>query len=341
MRRVCGNIRPQRLVTRTDARTRAVADAVAGGISHLLSGQCADGFWRDYQLAVGSSESWSTSWVGWCLLPHHDNPLVSSALRRASRAVVAAHRPGGWGYNRSTGTDADSTAWALRLLLPLGIRPGPSAWHLLTRYLDPHGYAHTFLAPNAGTWGNAHPDVTAAVGLALLTVGAPDHIGGKVRTALLEEHAHSGAWRAFWWSTDIYTAALALRFLACSGGVPTHIADALPAQMGASAAGNALEAALRLHACLAVGRPGQQAVEQSVDDLLDLAEGAAGWPASPALLVPDHSAATQPPARPQRDIHRLMTTSLACRALSEWLNRLQVCTPHPRMANAPSRLILV
>ena len=47
----------------------------------------------------------------------------------------------------------------------------------LDRYLDPAGEAHTFLDPGSGTWNEAHPDVTAVVGLALVSArGARDRI---------------------------------------------------------------------------------------------------------------------------------------------------------------------
>src|SRR5688572_13709920 len=55
---------------------RRMADsAVAGGVRYLLSGQDEDGFWRDYDLRAGSSDSWTTAWVGWCLtsLDRHRN----------------------------------------------------------------------------------------------------------------------------------------------------------------------------------------------------------------------------------------------------------------------------
>jgi hypothetical protein len=94
---------------------RAVREAIARGATQLLAQQDDDSFWREFALAPGASESWATAWVGWCLAgtaistgaPH---AAVRNALARARSALATARRAGGWGYNRSTGPDADSTA---------------------------------------------------------------------------------------------------------------------------------------------------------------------------------------------------------------------------------------
>src|SRR5260370_1321069 len=87
-----------------------------------------DWFWRDYHLPPGMSDAWSAAWVGWCLASRPP-PLRSEArscLQRALRALSGCRCAGGWGYNRTTGPDADSTAWVVRFLSHLGASVGPS-----------------------------------------------------------------------------------------------------------------------------------------------------------------------------------------------------------------------
>ncbi|MEV0115913.1 hypothetical protein AB0H77_22135 [Streptomyces sp. NPDC050844] len=161
--------------------------------------------------------------------------------------------------------------------------------------------------------------MTAIVGLALLTLRAPRQVVERVRTALLDDYERTGAWQAFWWASDAYTAAWALRFLATSGGVPERIAASLPAQLEEADARSALESALLLQAALKLGRAGQPLVERSVDSLLERVQCDGGWPPSRMLLVPNRSTTDQPTPIQEPDPQRLMTTSLACRSLGDWL----------------------
>src|SRR6516165_2668721 len=95
----------------------------------LLERQDDEGLWRDYALEPGSSEAWTTSYVGAAvaiLAPR------SRALQRARAAVAGRRRDDGWGYNSATACDADSTAWSLRFLQT-------QSGSALVRYIDVEG----------------------------------------------------------------------------------------------------------------------------------------------------------------------------------------------------------
>src|SRR5260370_19815072 len=100
------------------------------------------------------SEAWSTAWVGWCLASCPP-PLRSEArtcLQRALRALSGCRCAGGWGYNRTTGPDADSTAWVVRFLSHLGASVGPSVAGFEALF-DVFWRAHPPPVTEAAQWG--------------------------------------------------------------------------------------------------------------------------------------------------------------------------------------------
>src|SRR5207245_6691366 len=92
---------------------------------------------------------------------------IRESCQRAAAAVWRSQREGGWGYNRGTGPDADTSAWVLRFLSACGFGVEPTSY--LAPYIDPGGGVHTFREPGFGSWTDAHDDVAANAGLALLT----------------------------------------------------------------------------------------------------------------------------------------------------------------------------
>jgi hypothetical protein len=301
-----------------DVHARYVRAALDGGADHLLAGQSRDGFWRDYDLPPGPSEAWTTAWVGWCLANMPPDPLVWPALQLAARAVARSRTSGGWGYNRQTGVDADSTAWALRFLARLAHAPRADTGELLGRYLDAHGAAHTF--PEAfDAWGAAHADVTPIVGLALLSVRPLPAALAAVRTATLAARLPGGGWTSYWWTTDAYATAWSLELLANSGGVPTAAAVDVRDWLRRPVTDvNTLVLACRLQASLTVGA-GLSISARLVEGLLEHVRNGAGFAPSASLLVPPRTAAepsSAPGAHP--DVNGLTSTATACLALARW-----------------------
>jgi len=299
--------------------TNQVSTSLRQGVHYLLDRQSKEGWWLDYHLPPGMSQAWSTAWVGWSLSHLIDNYPVLPALTNASSALRRCCQEGGWGYNTATGVDADSTAWAIRFLSVTNRPCGVAGVRQLESYLDVHGRAHTFLEASAGSWGDAHSDVTPVVGLALLTSSASTRTIERVRAAVLNGRSPNGMWESFWWSTDKYATAWSLEFLAKSGGVPRDIAKNFEGWGSRRRdMDTAFEVSHLLLAVLALGLSESNLALSLVDCLLDMSESNQGWPPSPLLLVPAKTDVNENENRPNADTG-LMTTAIAVTALSRWL----------------------
>lgn len=301
------------------AYARQASIAISRGTQYLLANQDRTGLWHDYFLPPGPSDAWSTAWVGWSLAAAGDP--AARARRQAATALLALRQRDGWGYNRSTGADADTTAWTVRFLASLGALGDAPVHACLTGYLDALGHAHTFPGMPS-SWGAAHADVTPAVGLALLAVAAPQETVLRVRQAVLSARTPGGGWRSFWWSTDAYATAWALAFLSRSGGIPARVrSEDLDWLAARRASASALESACLLLAAATVSCGSCPIATNFVDELLDAFDSAAGaWCPSPVLLVPS----TDSPGGSNADTahadgNRLMTTAISCAALRRWL----------------------
>ncbi len=304
----------------TSSPLRRQADASArAGVEYLLAAQDREGFWRDYDLRAGASDAWTTAWVGWCLTTFAADGGVRPALRRANLAVLAACTPDGWGYNRTTGADGDSTAWALNFLAACGYRCGGLASGFLPQYVSPTGAVRTFLDPLTGAWSDPHPDVGAMVGLALVNSGARRDLASRIRAALLAAAGPDGTWPSFWWATRTYGTVWAGLFLCRTGGLaPRHASQLREFLSGPSIGDTVLERALALLLLIELSATANPS-GRLVADLLDDQQAQLGWPPSALLLLPprdpsDDSAS----ASPHADVNGLVSTAMACLALARW-----------------------
>jgi len=297
---------------------RAEAQAgIAACERFLASRQAPDRYWRDYWLKPGPSEDWVTACCALALARAPASATGIAAARDAAHALARAARAGGWGYNRDTVADADSTAWVLRVLAAFGwdcSDYGPSVLH---RYLDAQGRAHTFVPPEqAGSWGRAHADVTPVVGIALCAVGASPATVARVRDAVLHDQAADGSWRSFWWATDAYATARSLEFLALCGGVPAQCAARARTWLESDGPTQPLALAQALAARTFAGAR----TEPAVDALLVLQLEDGSWPPSSLLLAPDHDdPAEGGPA--YADLDCTLGSAMVTLALKSWLTR--------------------
>jgi hypothetical protein len=298
------------------ALDRAVGAAADRGVRLVLAAQARDGLWRDFDLLVGASEAWTTSWVGWCLATS-SRQEATIARQRAAVAIGPLSTPAGWGYNRSTEPDADSTAWAVRFLASLGAVDSFLVQQCLLGYVDISGRGHTFPF-RATSWGDAHPDVTALIGLALAAAGAEPAAIARVRRAVLDGRTRDSAWRSFWWATDAYATAWSLAFLRESGGVPVDVAADVTTWLSTSpATGGAFDAAFRLLAATWLGLAKGEVALRLVDDLL-AGLGIEGWEPEPVLFVPSPDpGATDFRGAPHAD-RGLMTAAICSASLVRW-----------------------
>lgn len=203
--------------------------ALSKGVQYLLDQQKPDGSWQDYQLPVGVADAWITGYVGLSLasLARIDGTCAAELAVNRAAAWLADTRPyaAGWGYNGSTGPDADSTALALRLLAIAGFAHGRADETWLIDRWRPGGGVATF--PRSDAWGVPHPDVTAVAFLAF-----PEIIMAALRDELSRyldrTRQPDGTWPSYWWRSShyaTYNVGLLIRQLELLVELPVLVVD--------------------------------------------------------------------------------------------------------------------
>ncbi len=277
---------------------RSVAQTLCRAIDFLLAQQAHTGRWSDFLLPAGPSDEWVTAFVGACLL---EAPAEKTrrAARRAWEALLR-RRPDepGWGYNRLTPADADSTAWALRLAAGLRVAEDgrvAAARAFLAGHVSAGGGITTYAerdpirrytrlpedASFAG-WQAPHACVTAAAA-PLLGAVAIDYLG--------RQQGEAGNWQGYWWWDDEYTTALAAEALPATRATSARWAQT---RLGESGAVHGLDGAPSAWAtawCLRVLGGGttsgtNEAQARAVRWLLHAQHLDGSWPASARLRVP-------------------------------------------------------
>ncbi len=277
------------------ARIEAAACRAAG---FLLAERDQDDFWRDFRLANGASDEWVTAFVGYSLVAS-SLPLPDGLVPQTIRALLGRQRPeGGWGYNRISPADSDSTAWALKFLRAAGYQ-GPEverAEAFLRSHILPGGGVSTYAActrisfadaTGAGDdsgWRGSHLCVAANVaGL----------IGEPLAGFLQASQEPEGAWTAYWWRDDVFATALAVDALA--GGEARSRATVW-AMRRAALTSAAFDRAWLVR-ILALGDAAERARARTL--AVALASGQwwdGGWDSSAEMLFPDPAAASRDPA---------------------------------------------
>ncbi|WP_157172715.1 hypothetical protein [Nocardia exalbida] len=322
-----------------------VTEMIAAACEFLVSHQDADGYWRDYELPPGRSESWITGCVGVALNSAENllvpDPRRTLALDRAVAALRDSQRPGGWGYNRSVSCDADTTSWVVRLMATRDIGY-PLTADVFTDYITPVGAVRTFPSPVFGSWAEEHDEVAPMAGLALLALGDTLTIE-NIRAHTVRRHLDNGKWDSFWWRSDAYVAAHNLTFLALSGGIPRGIAEAERERLS-EAVGPAdgcldpgcepsFDIAQRLITAVRLEASGYVALLCQALLAARLPDG--GWPASMGLLVPGQRT---PTTEMFADDRRLLSTAMAVLALTDVVRaaRLGLATTERSTTAAPT-----
>jgi squalene cyclase len=277
----------------------ALHSAIDRATGFLISRQGSDGCWSDWDLPPGRADAWTTAYIGGKLsrLRCQQRLRTLEPTANAARWLVAHEwSDGGWGYNRSVASDADSTAWAILLLDAEGVVVRSRAGECLARFQRPDGGFSTY--PNdegLQFWGHSHADVTAVAAQATLRCGSAERLAHALRYLRAQRRAN-GLWNSYWWVTPLYATAACLHLLTVAGATTQELA-VTRCGLESVVPANPFETALLLDALLHVCDRRAVAnhevgVRTLVTLLLDWQMPDGSWPSEPALRVPDRNCAT-------------------------------------------------
>jgi len=304
---------------------KELAAAADDAVRYLCRLQDAAGRWTDYRLPVGASDEWVTAYVGLALaqVGRRGSPAAPAALAAARRGAgwlaTARAYPAGWGFNATTGPDADSTAMALGLAAELGLPPRPEDQAFLRLHWRPEGGLATFLTDTA--WGRAHWDVTPW-GYLGLSAGDQEALRPSFLAALNTNRMADGMWRAYWWRRPYYSTFLTLEALARLG-----LPEPAPEPDGEIAGRTPLEIdnAFDLACLLGVERfrgAGGERLGALRRALLDWQQDDGRWPGHPNLRVTEETCEAPweaPAGECYADEAGTITTATALRVLAHVL----------------------
>ncbi len=195
------------------------------GISYLASQMNRNGSWQCFETLAGKSDEWVTAYIGCCLGSMEDKEacsLAEKAHRFLSRRRFFSQ---GWGFNRIVPSDADSTAWSLRLneILkkqnPLR-RKYKKAQRLLLKHVNASNAVCTYRREGPirhftrlkkeisfDGWCGPHTCVTAAV------ANLEAQQFSLALDFLRNSQSSDGSWTAYWWTDPEYVTGLAVAAL--------------------------------------------------------------------------------------------------------------------------------
>lgn len=201
----------------------AARDASDAAARFLLARQHPDGSWRDFATLAGCAVDWPTAY---CAVALAGRPEAAGAVDAAARSLTRnCQASGGWGYHDHVPEDCDSTAYALMLLAAAGrgALAAAGAERLAAHQHENGGFA-TYARGDAirafmgvgpeislAGWCQAHNEVTAAAGRALLRAGL-DEAAERAWTFLAGRQSLDGRWPSYWWTCDYYATWQAVAF---------------------------------------------------------------------------------------------------------------------------------
>lgn len=308
---------------KASASTEAIEAAAVRAAGFLVARRQQDDFWREFRLVNGESDEWVTAFVGYALatsglpLPPELTGQSVAALRRRQRPA------GGWGYNRISPADADSTAWVLKFLRAVG-HHGPeveAAKVFLRRHLLTKGGLATYAEGTSIRFGGDTPvaaDAGWRSGHLCVAANAASLIGEPLTSHLIARQSADGAWQAYWWRSDAFASALAVEGLAGLGrAADSRMRAAAWAGRRAAAPATAFDTAWLIR-ILAAGDAADRLRARLLAHALAAEQQAdGGWDSSAQMLFPDPAAPCRLPDAPVvRDHNRLFTAASALLALS-------------------------
>jgi hypothetical protein len=299
--------------------------ALERGTDFLLGRQGPDGLWRDFVTPAGEASQWPTGFVGTALSVAGAD---TTTLERAADTLIATQNDdGGWGYNETVPTDADSTACVLLFLSLLGrsgITCQRAASCLVAHQRTENGGIATFAEPGPirrfmgvgrwmrfGGWCRPHTEVTATAGRALAAFATEGGSAAAIAAAwqyVRSRQRVDGSWSAYWWTSPHYATLQAVEFARSLGD---HDAIGRAAQWvmrlqandgGWSAPGSTTSpfaTALSLSVLLDAGAS-RDRIERGLSRLVALQDTDGGWPSHPMMRIPLPGDANPDGRRPWR-----------------------------------------
>ena len=288
----------------------AASLALERGTRFLLANQGRDGLWRDFLTPAGEASEWPTGFIATAL---HLAGAEASARERAADTLVAGQNvDGGWGYNESVPSDADSTACVL-LFLALEGHEGSTcrrAASCLVRHqrkenggiatYSESGPIRRFMGVGRWMrfdgWCRPHTEVTAMAGRALAAL-APNNSSPEADAAwrfARSRQCADGSWSSYWWTSPHYTTLQAVE-LALSLGDHDPVSRAAEwairsqADDGAWSAPGAATSAFATALSLSVllnARASREPVERAILRLAAIQDEDGGWPSHPIMRIP-------------------------------------------------------
>ncbi|HET9639684.1 MAG TPA: prenyltransferase/squalene oxidase repeat-containing protein [Allosphingosinicella sp.] len=297
-----------------------IGAAAARAAEFLIAERQQDDFWRDFRLVNGASDEWVTAFVGYALATS-GIPFPAGLAAQTVRALLGRQRgEGGWGYNRISPADSDSTAWVLKFLEAAGYA-GPevkSARAFLLSHLRTEGGLSTYAASTSLRFGGAAADDSGwRSGHLCVAANAAGLIGEPLVGHLLSSQGPDGAWPAYWWRDDAFATALATESLAAVEAASESPSRAAAwARRRAASASNAFDRAWLIR-ILSTGGAAERAEARAMALALAADQRPdGGWDSSAEMLFPDPAEVRRQEDAPiVRDENRLFTAASALLAL--------------------------
>lgn len=314
---------------------------ISQGAKYILSQRESDGSWKEFNglLSRGPSGAWVTAFVSHCLQAVID--ARDQSLMATIRTLIRQQNPdGGFAYNESVPSDADSTANAVLSLRAAGLPSKMAVKHLGNYRQKDAGYSTytrnqvlemypdikdrcvgcietdycqpdcMFYRSRLG-WTHSHTDVTALVLQVLL--GQANKEYQATRDRLMSQQRPDGLWSGFWFN-KAYTTTRAIQAL--EGNVSRHkeTADSLHRlaidQKDSFSLANVIEGLFLLGAQ-------RNLIGKLATNLQKMQLSDGSWPSSAIFRLPRPDAAN--PQRSDEIVHdpkRLFSTAQAIKALA-------------------------
>ena len=265
----------------------AVECAARHAVQFLLRSQDQDGAWRDFQLNPGRAESWTTAYVGSCLLAARERWAdlhVDERVDRGADFLYASRQPGGWSYNQRCASDADTTAQVILFFLRAGKPVAMRDFAALAKFQVADGHFATYRSCGGRRgWECGHAEVTA---VAMQTIGkviGANHSILRRAESGLQLHLNGGhAAESYWWLSRDYLPRELLILARSYPGAP----ELFVRSDRSLREGSVFDRALALEVCVMTDGFTEE-LDTAIAELVELQSTDGSWPVAPILRITD------------------------------------------------------